>query len=242
LVLLVFCSCGKKNKVIEAQAPETGTAASIFSDEATPSSSTTPSEKIHEVVAKEVLNTDRYTYIKVQEDKAEYWVAISKRDIQIGETYVYEHGLLKQNFYSQEFKRNFEKVYLVSDLRDRFAVTDDAAQQQTPPAAAAAVEVTGPIKPAPGATAISEIFKNPAKYGGKLIKVTGKCVKVNAMIMNRNWIHLQDGSGNKLDLTVTSTENIPLGAVVTMEGTLALKKDFGAGYSYDIILEGAVVK
>jgi hypothetical protein len=236
IVLLAFNSCGNKAKVIEAETQESETASSIFSEEAAPS--TESNEKIHEVVAKEVLNTDRYTYIRVLEDKAEYWVAVSKRDIQIGETYIYERGLLKQNFYSPEFNRTFETVYLVSDLRDRFAVTEAGAQQQPP----APVEVTGPIKPAAGATPIADIFKNPSKYGGKVIKVTGQCVKVNSMIMNRNWIHLQDGSGNKLDLTVTTTENIPLGAVVTMEGTLALKKDFGAGYSYDIILEGAKMK
>jgi len=237
MVLFAFYSCGNKPKVIEAETQESGTVSSIFSEETAPG--TEPTEKVHEVVAKEVLNTDRYTYIRVQEDKAEYWVAISKREIQVGETYIYQRGLLKQNFYSQEFKRTFETVYLVSDLRDRFAVTE-GAQQEIP--ATASVEVTGPIKPAAGATPIGDIFKNPSKYGGKVIKVTGQCVKVNSMIMNRNWIHLQDGSGNKLDLTVTTTENIPLGAVVTMEGTLALKKDFGAGYSYDIILEGAVMK
>ena len=71
---------------------------------------------------------------------------------------------------------------------------------------------------------------------------TGKCVKVNPMIMGRNWIHLQDGSGDNLDLTITTTENIPVGHVITLEGTIALNKDFGAGYKYDIIMEEAVLQ
>ena len=62
------------------------------------------------------------------------------------------------------------------------------------------------------------------------------------MIMGRNWVHLQDGSGKNLDLTVTTMENIPLGAILTMEGTIATNKDFGAGYKYDIIMEGAELK
>lgn len=62
------------------------------------------------------------------------------------------------------------------------------------------------------------------------------------MIMNRNWVHLQDGSGEGLDLTITTTENIPLGAIITLEGTIAMNKDFGAGYQYDIIMEGAVLR
>ena len=59
------------------------------------------------------------------------------------------------------------------------------------------------------------------------------------MIMNRNWLHIRDGSGKNLDLTVTTTEHIPLGAIVTLQGVIALDKDFGAGYRYDVILEGA---
>ncbi len=59
--------------------------------------------------------------------------------------------------------------------------------------------------------------------------------------MNRNWIHLQDGTADKNDLTVTTAENISLGGIVTVEGTIALNKDFGAGYRYDLIMEGAVV-
>ena len=61
------------------------------------------------------------------------------------------------------------------------------------------------------------------------------------MIMSRNWIHLQDGSmkDKAIDLTVTTTDNIALGSIVALEGVIALNKDFGAGYKYDIIMEEA---
>lgn len=100
----------------------------------------------------------------------------------------------------------------------------------------------GDIQTAEGAITIAELYANKEKYKGKTIKVTGKCIKANPMIMNRNWIHLKDSSTDKYDLTVTTTENVSVGAVVTMEGTIALDKDFGAGYRYDIIMEGAVLK
>ncbi|MBK9017715.1 MAG: hypothetical protein IPM82_28755 [Saprospiraceae bacterium] len=86
------------------------------------------------------------------------------------------------------------------------------------------------------------MIANISKYDGKTVKVTGKVMKVNPMIMGRNWLHIQDGSGKNLDLTVTTVEQVQLGATVTLEGTIALNKDFGAGYKYDYILEGAVVK
>ena len=61
------------------------------------------------------------------------------------------------------------------------------------------------------------------------------------MIMNRNWIHIRDSSlkDETMDLTVTTTENVPMGAVVAFEGVIALNKDFGAGYKYEIIMENA---
>ena len=59
--------------------------------------------------------------------------------------------------------------------------------------------------------------------------------------MGRNWLHIQDGSGKNLDLTVTTNENIPLGTMVNLAGTLAVNKDFGAGYRYDYIVEGATM-
>jgi hypothetical protein len=73
------------------------------------------------------------------------------------------------------------------------------------------------------------------------VKVRGKVIKLNNMIMNRNWVHLQDASveGQEVDLTLTTTDNVMLGAVVAFEGKITLNKDFGAGYKYDIIMEEA---
>ena len=73
----------------------------------------------------------------------------------------------------------------------------------------------------------------------------GKVVKVNNGIMDRNWVHLQDGSGSAKaktnDLTVTTGAVLAVGDVVMMKGVLATSKDFGAGYAYDAILEQATV-
>ncbi|MEZ4892901.1 MAG: hypothetical protein R2778_07765 [Saprospiraceae bacterium] len=59
--------------------------------------------------------------------------------------------------------------------------------------------------------------------------------------MGRNWVHIQDGSKKDLDLTVTTTDMIQLGSIVTLQGTIGLNRDFGAGYRYDYIMEGATV-
>ncbi|MFC1764982.1 hypothetical protein ACFL6U_23295 [Planctomycetota bacterium] len=57
----------------------------------------------------------------------------------------------------------------------------------------------------------------------------------------RNWIHLQDGteSNGEFDLTLTTQDNANVGDIVVFVGTIALNRDFGAGYKYDVIMENA---
>jgi len=94
---------------------------------------------------------------------------------------------------------------------------------------------------------IADIYKKKDSLDKKQVTVKGKVVKVASGIMKRNWIHIQDGSGKASskdnDLTVTSTKDLPtVGQVVTATGTLAKNKDFGAGYFYTVIVEGATIK
>ena len=71
------------------------------------------------------------------------------------------------------------------------------------------------------------------------IIVKGKVTKINYGIMDRNWIHISDGTEfeGKKSLTVTTQDSVNIGDIVTFEGTIILNKDFGHGYIYDIILE-----
>jgi len=197
---------------------------------------------LHQVEAKETFDSERYTYVRVAEGDEEYWVAISKQPVEVGKKYVFQKGLMKKNFFSPEFNRVFETLYLVSDFRP-MGGTNQAEDVLSSLQSGDVLKVDPKQITRPeGSVPLSELFKNMAKYNGKQIVVTGKVVKVNPMIMGRNWIHIQDGTVEGKDLTVTTMENIPLGHVVSFEGTIALNKDFGAGYRYDIILEGAVVK
>jgi len=73
------------------------------------------------------------------------------------------------------------------------------------------------------------------------VLIKGQVTKVNRAIMEKNWVHLQDGTGDSggFDLTVTTQEQVNVGDVVTFEGKITLNKDFGAGYSYEVIMEQA---
>jgi hypothetical protein len=71
-------------------------------------------------------------------------------------------------------------------------------------------------------------------------------VKFNGGIMGKNWLHLRDGSGsaanNTHDILVTTDASAKLGDVVTVSGVVHANKDFGAGYTYKVLIEEATLK
>lgn len=225
-------SCESKPKVIEAVDVEEETQP-ILADES--------ANKLHKVVVEEVLHTSRYTYLNVSEEGSTHWIAIPRKEVEKGGTYYYRGGLKKTNFKSVEHDRVFETVYLVSDVsKDPGMTSGGMGNPHEHLGEAPTVDPNAKIDPPPGGITISELYTNRAKYDGQTVRIRGRVVKLNNMIMNRNWIHLQDGSMKEnVDLTVTTTENIPLGALVAVEGKIALNKDFGAGYKYEIIMEDA---
>jgi hypothetical protein len=96
------------------------------------------------------------------------------------------------------------------------------------------------------AQTIGECFDKAKELDNKKVQVRGKVMKVSRMIMGKNWLHLQDGTGNPMknthDLVVTTMAVPEKDSVVVIEGILHADKDFGAGYKYDVIIEDAEVR
>ena len=92
---------------------------------------------------------------------------------------------------------------------------------------------------------MAEIWATRAELKGMEVVVRGKVVKFNADIMGRNWIHLRDGSGSadkqNNDITMTTTDVVIKGDIVTVRGKVGLDRDFSAGYAYPVIIENAKV-
>lgn len=196
--------------------------------------SVTNDSEVHQVVANEILQSERYTYMKVTENGRSFWIATAKRDAEKGKKYMYQGGLMKVNFESVEFNRTFDTIYLVSQVIDSEqhpgnnipATTETAAPSNSK---APAPKVRDAIK-------LADLFKNKTRYNGKPVKVIGKVIKVNNGIMGRNWVHIRE-EGFKSDLTITTNEIVSVDENVAFEGKIALKKDFGSGYFYDVIME-----
>lgn len=146
-----------------------------------------------------------------------------------------------------------------SDSNDSFAsavkaertTAAPAAINDTQPSAGSAgaivplAEISIKKATAPNGYSVSELFTKAKDITGNKIQIRGKVMKVSRAIMGRNWVHLQDGTGDPMknthDLVVTTNENVELDATVTFEGVIIANKDFGAGYKYDAIVEEAIL-
>jgi uncharacterized cupredoxin-like copper-binding protein len=202
----------------------------------------------------ETMNSGGYTYAKLQSaGKDDMWIAGNEFKVTAGERLTVALEMPMQNFESKTLKRTFPLIYFVANVvRDGETPAAASAQppammtSHTPSAAAAAPLPVEPVAPAPGGLSVADVWAKRASLSGKEITVRGRVVKVNEGILDRNWIHLQDGTGSAADrtndLTVTTSATVKVGDVVTVTGVLATGKDFGAGYAYDAILENGTIK
>jgi hypothetical protein len=230
---ILIISCDSKPKVLVA---DENTNPAIVANNQGPGTMQADnlSTEVHQVVANEILNTDRYTYLYVTEGNRKFWLATSKMDAQKGRSYMYSGGLMKVNFESIEFKRNFDTIYLVSQVLDASLHT---AGNATPQDIDVSQIAKTPMPEIKGAVKIADLLLNKSKYKDKTITVRGVVTKVNNGIMGKNWVHIIDKSGK--DLTITTNSVVNVNAVVAFKGKITLDKDFGAGYKYDIIMEEA---
>lgn len=197
----------------------------------------------HEVVAKEIIQVGGYTYIRSEEEGKEKWLAAPSFNGKVGETYYFNEGLEMVDFKSKGLNRTFASILFLQNI---YSDPNEPQNKQN----TVSNKISKPvqkqenikIEKIEGVTTISELYANLKKYKGKKVLVKGKVTKFNAMIMNKNWIHLEDGTkqDSNFDLIITSKENFAVGDIVTLEGVVAVDIDLGYGYKYELLLEKAV--
>ena len=196
---------------------------------------------VHTVVVQEVIQGNSYTYLNAKEADVLIWIATSKTDIQAGETISFENPLEMKNFTSKELDRTFETIFFLGRINKESSLSAVEQPASTPLQKPAVEKSEIAIEPIEGGVSIGELFSNRDAYANKVVRIKGQVTKVNLSIMGKNWVHLQDGTGDtgSNDLLVTTQDVVTVGDVAIFEGTIALNKDFGAGYSYEVLMEAA---
>lgn len=243
LFVMLAVACNNSGEVVETTAESSAVVNEVFgsSSSNTQASNTASGLADGHVKVLEQMDTDRYSYLKVSESNGrEYWIAAAKGEFVVGAEYHYHDGIYKTEYYSTHFDRTFDEIYLVSKIHLASAghtqAQNTSSRASTPSTTSASVDYS-----VEGGVTIAEIVANPSDYAGEKIRVRGNVTKVNPMIMGRNWVHLQDGTADDFDFVITTQEDIPVGHTATFEGTLNVDVDFGSGYTYEIIMEDAVL-
>lgn len=202
----------------------------------------------------ETMNAGGYTYVLVNSGTNQVWAAASKFAVKPGDQVTVPDSMPMSNFHSDSLKRDFPLIYFAGEITVNGAATP-AGLPAGHPAVGGELPAGHPtkavmpkvdfrdLKPLKDGTTIAAIYAGSTKLGGHTVKLRGKVVKYNANILNKNWVHVQDGTGEPghNDLLVTTTDAAKVGATVLVEGKLALNKDFGAGYKYELLVEEAKV-
>lgn len=242
---------------------------SIEEVQAMPKGTSTGNGQTASGIVLESMNAAGYTYLLIAANGSENWVAVPETKVEKGATVNYYTGMVMKDFTSKSLDKTFPTIIFSSGLAgavgnsnkqvktdDSFAAaiaSEQAPSSNPPPLPEASGGSTGAVVPyneiaiekseAANGYTVEELFTKAKELNGKKVQVKGKVVKFSPMIMGKNWIHIQDGSGNPMknthDLVITTNESAEVDQIFTFEGILAAEKDFGAGYKYSAIIEKA---
>jgi len=205
----------------------------------------------------ETMDAAGYTYVRLDTDDGEIWAASNQFEVEPGDRVTLPLETPMEGFHSASLDRDFDLIYFASFIVPEGEAPPAAAPQgglpELPPGHPSLdafkvdpdAAVGAPVEPPSGGMAIADVWNRKADLAGTKVTVSGRVVKYNGGILGRNWLHLQDGSGELAkgtnDITVTTTAEAAVGDVVTATGTVSIDRDFGAGYTYTVMLEDAAV-
>ena len=199
----------------------------------------------HKVEVQEVVQANSYTYLKVDENGNEVWLAVSKMDAKEGDVLYYKDSFEMKDFKSKDLDRTFASILFVQAVSP--TPFGAAPQEQDVKSAHSKIKPQSQsdikVEKVEGGVTVEELYADKDSFSGKSVKIKGQVTKVNLGIMGRNWIHIQDGTakGDNYDLTITTDREAGVGDIVTFEGYITINKDFGSGYSYEVIMEEAKI-
>lgn len=176
-----------------------------------------------------------YTYMKVQENQKDYWIAMTQRDVKVGQKISFTEQSWMKDFHSKTLNKNFDLILFASDIETPQRV--NLVKMKT--------NIMNSEYKEKNTITVAELFSNPDKYVSKTITIKGVVTKISEGIMKRNWVHLSDGSrfNNADDIVFTTTQEMPnIGTVIYATGIVEKDIDFGFGYFYKVIVQNSTFK
>ncbi len=251
---LVAC----KSKIEPAPAPPPP--APAVQESTTPAPSPESQSRYFSGTVLETMNAGGYTYVQVDNGSQKIWAAAPQFEVKQGEKVTVPEGMPMKDYESKTLNRKFDVVFFVGaiskgDQPPAAATAPVAGMTADPQMPEGAHPKMDPAQAAKDANitfsgikkadkTVGEVYAGQNDLSGKDVSVRGKVVKFSPQIMGKNWVHVQDGTGQggTNDLTITTADSAKVGDTVLVTGKITLKKDFGMGYKYDLIIEDGKVK
>ncbi len=250
VVSLALLGCGKKEEGMSQGAPTPTFSEKGETPEAPPGAAEAvagPGQIVGVVV--ETMVGGGYTYVRVETDKGELWAAGPKADVAVGDKVSMPAGMTMKNFTSHTLGKTFEAILFVDSIQIAGQIQPkaghgggDKTMGGMREKAAVKLSFEG-IEKADGGLTVADVIAAGGDLVGKQVTVRGKVVRVNRQIMERNWIHLQDGTGEEPnnDLTVTTQDDANAGDTILVVGTVARNSATFHGGPDKVVLESAKV-
>lgn len=198
----------------------------------------------HTVKVLEVKDAGGYTYMKVDEKGEQFWAAINKAPVKVGQTLTIKEQVWMKNFKSKVLDMTFDKVLFADYAKKGISGTDNVhnihgnmikeKQEEIKPNVkfneGTYTSDSKPIK-----ADISDLFKNKAEYKNKNVEVQGDVIQVSNKVMGNTWVKIYNGKDAVIFRSPNEDEKISVGDKVKVIGTINTDIDFGYGYKYEIL-------
>ena len=196
------------------------------------------------------MNAGNYTFMKLDEDGKEVWLASQPMKVSVGDRIEYIGGVPMKDFRSATLNRTFESILLITRIKNLNDVTAEEKQETESndgdgdflqKAKSVAEPGAGEIERAENGKTVGEIFSERVELKEKEVVLRAKVLKINEGILGKNWITLSDGTGtapdNKIIATTSGMAN--LGDIVTVKGVVKNDVSIGSNYNYKVMIGNA---
>ena len=199
----------------------------------------------------ESINAGSYTYLRLKTKDGEVWAATMQSNYPKGTRLQLHDPMLMTNFESRALNKTFDEIVFASAVSTENSSAGSQAEQMmgahrgaataTPPVAVIKVAKA----PGKNGRTVAEVYAQRSQLKDKPVAVQGTVVKFSGDIMDRNWVHLRDGTGSaeakSNDLIVTTKQKARVGDVVLVSGVVRTDANYGSGYAYPVVIENATL-
>ncbi len=194
-------------------------------------------------VVEETVSTQSYTYAKIKDGTGEIWVAGPRTELKPGDKVELYGAMVLLNFNAPALNKTLDVLLMAQSFTsgEPYSFHGTPSGSEAPP-------VNISVEKLEDGYTIGEILTNSEKLAGGEVKFRAVITKVLPDIMDKTWIHLQDGTSsnttgeNDITVTYSGSEEFKVGDVVVVKGELKTNVDIGSGYFFRVLIEDADIQ